>query len=65
MGKPRPKEEYEHLEKDEFGNYILGDGSFYDNNGYFFDVDGYDEFGGYYDDNMVYKPGEKYEEDYY
>jgi hypothetical protein len=45
---------------------MLPDGSFYDQNGYYFDKDGYDEFGGYYDDTyFYYVPGPGYEEEYY
>ena len=40
------------------GFYNLADGSFYDPDGYFFNVEGYDEFGGHYDDNNLYIPGE-------
>jgi hypothetical protein len=34
---------------DNDGFYILEDGSFYDHMGYFFDKDGFNEIGGYYD----------------
>ena len=34
---------------DEEMNYILPDGSYFDQNGYFYDKDGYDENGGYFD----------------
>ena len=45
---------------------MLPDGSFYDQNGYYFDKDGYDDFGGYYDDTyFYYVPGPGYEEEYY
>ena len=45
---------------------MLPDGSFYDQNGYYFDKDGYDEFGGYYDDTyFYYVPGPDYAEEYY
>ena len=40
-------------------------GDFYDNNGFYFDEEGYDEFGGYYDDDLNYVPGKAYEEEYY
>ena len=49
---------------DDFGFYILPDGDFYDHNGYYFDKEGYDEFGGYYD-GLSYVPGAEYEEEYY
>jgi hypothetical protein len=31
---------------------------FYDPDGYYFDVEGFDEFGGYYDEHGYYHPGE-------
>jgi hypothetical protein len=40
-------------------------GDFYDPNGYYFDKDGYDQFGGYYDDDLNYVPGEEYKEEYF
>lgn len=43
---------------DDYGFYNLPDGSFYDPDGHFFDTHGYDEFGGYYDQNNTYVPGE-------
>jgi hypothetical protein len=40
--------------------YILpNDSGFYDPDGYFFDSEGFDEFGGYYDNDGYYHPGEK------
>ena len=36
--------------------YLLG---FYDPDGYLFNKDGFDEFGGYYDNEGFYHPGEK------
>ena len=39
-----------------FVTYLLG---FYDPDGYFFDKDGFDQFGGYYDNDGYYHPGEK------
>ena len=56
---------------DEFGFYILLNedgterGDFYDINGFYFDCEGYDEFGGYYDDDLNYVPGKDFEEEYY
>jgi len=41
-----------------------GRGDFYDPNGYYFDVEGYDEFGGYYE-KFNYVPGEAYAKEYY
>lgn len=42
----------------------MPDGSFYDHNGYKFDIEGYDEFGGYYE-GFNYVPGPGHEEEYY
>ena len=42
---------------DEYGFAHMADGSFYDPDGYFFNKDGKDEFGGYYDDDWHYHPG--------
>jgi hypothetical protein len=40
--------------------YILpNDQGFYDPDGYLFDAEGFDEFGGYYDNDGFYHPGEK------
>jgi hypothetical protein len=33
--------------------------AFYDPDGYYFNKDGFDEFGGYYDAKGIYHPGEK------
>ena len=61
----------EHGYYDEFGFYILLNedeterGDFYDPNGYYFDKEGYDEFGGYYDDDLNYVPAEEYKEEYF
>ena len=41
------------------GFYNLPDGSFYDPDGYLFDKYGFDEFGGSYNENNIYIPGEK------
>ncbi len=48
QGVQHSKEKIEEQEGyyDEFGFYILPDGDFYDHNGYYFDKEGYDEFGG-------------------
>lgn len=67
MGKPLPREEIEKLKGhyDKEGFYVLEeDGAFYDPNGYYFDAEGYDQFGGYYE-NGYYKPGEEFAEEYY
>jgi hypothetical protein len=50
---------------DEYGFFVLEKGDFYDPNGYYFDENGYDGFGGYYDDNMVYVPAPEFAEEYY
>ncbi len=50
------KEQIEALEGgyDEDGFYLLKDGSFYDPLGYYFNIDGFDETGGRYNDSGVY-----------
>ncbi len=65
-GEIHTKEDIEQHEGyyDEDGFYVMGDGSFYDPNGYYFDQEGYDEFGGYYE-NGYYVPGPDYAEEYY
>jgi hypothetical protein len=50
---------------DKYGFFILEDGSFYDPYGYYFDAEGYDEYGGFYDDYGYYVPGDDYAEEYY
>ena len=54
------------LDKDGF--HVLPEGDFYDPNGYYFDVEGYDQYGGYYE-NGVYMPdyqcAAEYFENYY
>ena len=40
------------------GFFNLEDGSFYDPDGYLFNKEGYDEFGGHYDSDNNYIPGE-------
>ena len=39
---------------DEDGFFIMADNSFYDSEGYFFDKYGYDNEGGWYNDNGIY-----------
>jgi len=39
---------------DDFGFYYLPGGDYYDPDGFYFNKKGYDKFGGYYDDNLVY-----------
>lgn len=46
-------------EFDDLGFYNLLDGSFYDPDGHYFNKDGYDDLGGYYNDDNIYVPGEK------
>lgn len=68
MGKPLTRAEIEAKEGkyDEDGFYNLPDKSFYDPAGYFFNKDGYDEFGGYYDNHTGhYVPGSGFEDEYY
>ena len=40
------------------GFYNLPNGDFYDPDGWYFDKDGYDQFGGKYDDDNNYIPGQ-------
>lgn len=42
---------------DDAGFYIAKDGAFWDPDGVFFNPQGFDKYGGYYDDNLVYQPG--------
>ena len=64
MGKPYSKDEIEKYpgEFDEYGFYHCADETFFDNYGYWFDKDGYDEYGGYYNqddpENWYYVPGD-------
>jgi len=46
-------------EYDDLGFYNLLDGSFYDPDGHYFNVHGYDNLGGYYNDDNIYIPGRK------
>ena len=47
---------------DKDGFYILTSGEFYDMDGIYFDLDGFDGSGGYYDDYGTYiPPPENYE----
>lgn len=54
-GTPFTKEEIEKEHPDgkydEDGFFVLPDGSSYDKEGYYFDAEGYDEFGGYYENH--------------
>jgi len=38
--------------------------AFYDPDGYYFNIEGYDEFGGYYNDKGIYIPGPKNEHEF-
>jgi len=48
---------------DTVGCYILPDGSFWDPNGVYFNKDGLDSNGGFYDEDFVYHPGTNWNED--
>jgi hypothetical protein len=43
---------------DHYGFYYTPNGSFWDDEGYYFNRDGFDKHGGYYDNNCKYVPGE-------
>lgn len=69
--KKYPKEEIEKEEGkyDQDGFYILSNGDFYDNHGYYFDVDGFDASGGYYAEDgryiAAYEIADEEQDDYY
>jgi|LauGreDrversion4_2_1035121.scaffolds.fasta_scaffold397134_1 hypothetical protein len=42
---------------DEAGFYITKNGDFWDPDGVYFNKNGFDKHGGFYDENLVYKPG--------
>lgn len=68
MGKKYTVEEIEEIGGgtfDYYGFYNLEEGGFFDPDGYRFNKEGYDEFGGYYDDHGYYIPGDKYKDNYY
>ena len=50
-------------EYDEEGFFITPDGSFWDPDGVYFNREGYDKHGGYYDDNDEYVPGKGWDEE--
>jgi hypothetical protein len=55
----RQVKEVEGAYYDEMGFYILPDNKgFYDPDGFLFDEKGFDQFGGYYDNDGLYHPGE-------
>lgn len=66
MGEAISKEEMEKMtgEYEDDGFYVLEAGGYYDLNGYYFDKDGYDAYGGYYE-NGYYVPGPEHAEEYY
>jgi hypothetical protein len=67
MGKSFTKEEIEAQKGkyDEDGFYILDEGGFYDDMGYYFNKEGFDEFGGFYDQETgYYVPGDSVKQEY-
>lgn len=55
--KVREFEEVEGGEYDSHGFYYTPNNSFWDDEGYYFNREGFDIYGGYYDDRNVYVPG--------
>lgn len=55
--KHREFEEVEGGEYDSYGFYYTPENSFWDDEGYYFNREGFDIYGGYYDDNNQYVPG--------
>merc|ERR1711976_242269 len=47
---------------DDYDFYYTPNGSFWDDNGYYFNRDGIDKHGGYYDDDFVYIPGKDWDD---
>lgn len=45
---------------DDQGFYRLPDGDFYDPDGVYFNKEGKDKYGGYYDEEFIYHPGQEY-----
>jgi len=60
---PTEFEEVEGGVYDSYGCYINQDGSFWDPQGVFFNKDGFDSFGGFYDEDLHYHPGQNWNED--
>jgi len=60
---PSDFEEVEGGMYDHYGCYIYPDGSFLDPNGVFFNKDGLDSNGGFYDEDFHYHPGQNWNED--
>eukprot|EP00345_Euplotes_harpa_P014017 CAMPEP_0168341502 /NCGR_PEP_ID=MMETSP0213-20121227/14736_1 /TAXON_ID=151035 /ORGANISM="Euplotes harpa, Strain FSP1.4" /LENGTH=257 /DNA_ID=CAMNT_0008348019 /DNA_START=13 /DNA_END=786 /DNA_ORIENTATION=- len=57
---PQEFEEVEGGNYDDNGFYRLSGGDFYDPDGVYFDKDGKDKYGGYYDEEFLYHPGKEY-----
>eukprot|EP00345_Euplotes_harpa_P016902 CAMPEP_0168342490 /NCGR_PEP_ID=MMETSP0213-20121227/15425_1 /TAXON_ID=151035 /ORGANISM="Euplotes harpa, Strain FSP1.4" /LENGTH=264 /DNA_ID=CAMNT_0008349397 /DNA_START=13 /DNA_END=807 /DNA_ORIENTATION=- len=57
---PQEFEEVEGGKYDDNGFYRLPGGDFYDPDGVYFDKDGKDKYGGYYDKEFLYHPGKEY-----
>ena len=49
---------------DDEGFFITPNGSFWDPDGVYFNREGFDKYGGYYDDNDEYVPGEDWNKEY-
>ena len=49
---------------DEFGFYITKDGKFWDPDGVFFNKNGFDKHGGFYDNQLIYNPGKGWVDQY-
>ena len=49
-------------EYDEQGFFVTPNGSFWDPDGVYFNREGFDKHGGYYDDNNEYQPGEGWDD---
>jgi len=49
---------------DAYGCYLLPDGCFWDSNGIYFNKDGIDANGGFYDEEFNYQPGPNWNEEY-
>ena len=59
---PQPFEEVEGGEYDDNGFYRLPGGDYYDPDGVYFDKDGKDKYGGFYDKEFNYHPSKEYED---
>ena len=58
----RQLDEYVEGEYDDQGFFNTPNGSFWDPDGVYFNREGYDKHGGYYDDNQEYVPGKGWDE---